>query len=217
MNWVDQFDGLKKLNSTLVEKLTSSSEVVTLAKDSVIFGPGKAPAHLVLLLEGCIRVQQASDSGREIVLYRVSAGDSCILTSACVLAYEDYSAVGIAETDIEAVLIPRQVFDELMGISKEFRHFVLTAFTKRLTDLFLVVEEVAFKRIDHRLAQKLIELSGTSSVISATHQNLATELGSVREVVSRQMAEFQNRGWILQHRGMIEIINRYQLEKLIQP
>jgi len=216
MNWINQFDSLKKLDAELVEKLTSSSEVVSLEKDSVIFGPGKAPTHLVLLLEGCIRVHQLSDSGREIVLYRISAGDSCILTTACVLAYEDYSAEGVAETPIEAVMIPRDVFDELMGISKEFRHFVLTAFTKRLSDLFLVVEEVAFKRIDHRLAQKLIELSGSSSTVSATHQNLATELGSVREVVSRQMAEFQSRGWILQQRGMIEILDRHQLEQLIQ-
>jgi len=216
MNWVDQFDGLKSLDPALLKKLDDSSEVASIQKDTVIFGMGKAPEHLVLLLEGCIQVHQVSDDGREIVLYRVNDGDSCVLTSACVLAYEDYSARAIAETDVVAVMIPQNEFDELMGTSKEFRHFVLSAFTKRLTDLFHVIEEVAFKRIDHRLAQKLIELSYEGAVVKATHQNLAAELGSVREVVSRQMAEFQSRGWISQSRGMIEIIDRPELQRLIE-
>jgi len=185
-------------------------------KGTVIFGPAKAPEHLVMLLDGTIQVQQISDSGREIILYRVHAGSSCVLTSACVLAYEDYSARGVAETDIEAALIPKNTFDDLMGESKEFRHFVMSAFTTRLTEMFHMIEEVAFKRIDYRLALTLIELSKEGNIVNATHQNLAAELGSAREVVSRQMAEFQNNGWVLQHRGMIEIINRSELQKLIE-
>ncbi len=215
MNWVDHFEGLKQLDPALLKSLVENSEVVEIEANSVIFGLGKAPEHLVLLLEGSIQVQQVSDSGREMVLYRVDAGNSCVLTTACVLAYEQSAAAAIAETDLQAVMVPRKVFDELLGASKEFRYFVLSAFTKRLADLFQVIEEVAFKRIDHRLAQKLIELSGDGTNVKATHQNLAAELGSVREVISRQMAEFQSRGWILQHRGMIEIVNRLELQKLI--
>jgi len=214
LSWVNRFDGLKDLDEALLEPLVGCSKVVTIEKGSVIFGPAKAPEHLVMLLDGIIQVQQISDSGKEIVLYRVHAGSSCVLTSACVLAYEDYSARGIAETEIEAALIPRNTFDDLMGESRDFRHFVMSAFTTRLTDMFHMIEEVAFKRIDHRLAHALIELSEQSSVVKATHQNLAAELGSAREVVSRQMAEFQAKGWVLQHRGMIEIINRAELQKL---
>lgn len=216
MTWVEQFEGLKHLDATVLETLVDCSEVTKIEAHTVVFGLGKTPEHLVLLLEGSIQVQQISDSGREIVLYRVNAGDSCVLTAACVLAYEDYSVMATAETDITAVMIPRQTFENLLGESKQFRHFVLSAFTKRLADMFQVVDEIAFKRIDHRLAQKLIELSSDESQIKATHQNLASELGSVREVVSRQMAEFQTRGWILQHRGMIEIVNRDELVKLIE-
>jgi|GEM_PF-7027949 len=172
MSWVNQFEGLKRLDPSLLETLTTSSEVASFKKGTVIFGQGKAPEHLVLLLDGRIQVQQVSEGGREIVLYRVDAGNSCVLTTACVLAYEDNSANAIAETDITAVLIPRQTFDELLGASREFRYFVLSAFTKRLTDLFQVIEEVAFKRIDHRLAQKLIDLSQDSPLINTWLLNL---------------------------------------------
>ena len=216
MSWQDRFEGLGQLDPALLDALVASSEVVSIKKNSVIVGAGKVTDHLVLLLEGCIQVQKVADNGREIVLYRVSDGDSCILTAACVLAYEDFVAKAIAETDIKVVLIPRDVFDDLMGASREFRHFVLAAFSKRLTDLFQVVEELAFKRIDHRLAQKLLDLSPEGAVIKVTHQNLASELGSVREVVSRQMADFQQRGWIQQSRGMIEIIDRMELERSIE-
>jgi len=216
MNWVDHFEGLKHLDPAILETLISGSKVASIEENTIIFGLGKTPEHLVLLLEGSIQVQQVADNGRQIVLYRVDAGNSCVLTTACVLAYEDYSAVATAETNIKAVLIPRQLFDDLMGASKEFRHFVISAFTKRLTDMFQVIEEVAFKRIDHRLAQKLIELSGDGTSVMATHQNLASELGSVREVVSRQMAEFQSRGWILQSRGKIEKVDRPELERLVE-
>jgi len=216
MNWQDHFEGLAQLDPVLLDALAASSEVVSIKKNSVIVDTGKATDQIVLLLEGCIQVQKISENGREIVLYRINDGDSCILTAACVLAYEDFFAKAIAETDIKVVLIPRDVFDELMGASREFRQFVLAAFSKRLTDLFQVVEELAFKRIDHRLAQKLLDLSPDGAVIKATHQNLASELGSVREVVSRQMGDFQNRGWIQQSRGMIEIINRLELERSIE-
>lgn len=216
MNWVDQFEGLKQLDPALLETLATSSEVTSIKKNAAIINMGEAPKNLVLLLEGSIRVQQVSDSGREILLYRVNDGNSCILTAACVLAYEGYAAEVIAETDVKAVLIPRDVFDEMLGASKEFRYFVLSAFSKRLTDLFQVIEEVAFKRIDHRLAQKLMDLSQDGATVKATHQVLASELGCVREVVSRQMAEFQTRGWILQHRGQIEVTNWQALEQSLE-
>jgi CRP/FNR family transcriptional regulator len=104
----------------------------------------------------------------------VHAGESCVLTTACLLAFEDYSAEGIAETEIEAIMIPRDVFDELMAISKEFRAFVFEAYSKRITDLFLVIEEIAFKRMDIRVAQKLLELQDARFVLRLTHQQLAS-------------------------------------------
>lgn len=205
MNWIDRFPGLSKLDEPVREALVKRSKIVELPEGTLIFGPGKAPESLLLLLDGAVRVQQVAENGREIVLYRVQAGESCVLTTACLLAYEDYSVDGLAETAIRAVAIPRAVFEDLIASSSIFRRFVFTAYSKRITDLFLVIEEVAFKRIDIRLAQKLLELGRISGHVQLTHQQLATELGSAREVVSRQLQEFQRRGWISATRGDVQL------------
>jgi CRP/FNR family transcriptional regulator len=161
-----------------------------------------------------VRVQQVSDTGHEIVLYRIQAGQSCVLTTACLLAYEDYSAEGISETPVQAAAVPRDVFDDLVAQSKAFRDFVFAAFSKRITDLFLMIDEVAFQRLDVRLADKLINLSNGHDTVATTHQKLSVELGTAREVVSRQLQEFQRRGWIEQARGRVILLNRGQLELL---
>ena len=130
------------------------------------------------------------------------------------LAYDDYAAEGFAETDIRAAAVPRTVFDELISKLVAFRNFIFTAYSRRITDLFLVIEEIAFQRIDIRLAQKLLALARGTSQIKATHQQMAAELGTAREVVSRQLGEFQRRGWVSQARGVIEILDRAGLERL---
>jgi len=213
MDWVNRFPGLLQLDEESRETLVDMSRMIDLPEGTVIFGPGKAPENLLLLLEGTVRVQQVSENGREIVLYRVQAGESCVLTTACLLAYEDYSAEGLAETAIQAVAIPRMVFDDLVARSGLFRRFVFTAYSKRITDLFLVIEEVAFKRIDLRLAQKLLELGRASGYVELTHQQLATELGSAREVISRQLQEFQRRGWINATRGTVRLADISALDR----
>ena len=159
-------------------------------------------------------MQQTSEGGRDIVLYRVEAGESCVLTTACLLAHEAYSAEGVAETDVRAVAIPRPAFDRLMASSQEFRDFVLTAYARRITDLFRVIDDVAFGRIDVRLAGRLIALADRSDDVAATHQQLATELGTAREVISRVLQDFQKRGLISQSRGHITLRDRAHLSKL---
>jgi len=203
MDWINHFPGLLELDDPTRETLFEKSKVVELPAGTLIFGPGKAPENHLLLVDGTVRVQHISENGREIVLYRVQAGESCILTTACLLAHEDYCAEGLAETWIRAVAIPRAVFDDLIACSA--RRFVFTTYSSRITDLFVVIEEVAFKRIDIRLAQKLLELGRSSGHVQLTHQQLATELGSAREVISRQLQEFQRRGWITATRGDVSL------------
>ncbi len=214
MDWISRFEGLSNLPQSQKDQLIADTQVLTVPKDTVIFGPGKAPENLLLLLDGTVRVSQMSEAGREIVLYRVTAGESCVLTTACLLAYEEYSAEGVAETDVRAAAVPRRVFDRLISESEDFRRFVFSAYSKRITDLFVVIEEVAFKRIDIRLAQSLLELKDSADRIQATHQKLAVELGSAREVISRQLQEFQRKGWVKASRGEITILDTHQLEML---
>jgi CRP/FNR family transcriptional regulator len=215
-DWTARFSGLARLSEDVKTTLLRESRVATVLRGSVIFGPGKAPENLLLLLEGTVRVQQTGESGRDILLYRVGAGESCVLTTACLLAYEDYSAEGIAETDLSAVLVPRRTFDDLIARSPEFRRFVFTAYSRRITDLFLVIEEIVFRRLDVRLAQKLLQLADRDGSLQATHQSLAQELGTAREVVSRQLQEFQRRGWVELGRGVVRITAPAGLRRLAE-
>lgn len=215
-NWISRFPGLARLSPPLVHDLLSASRVLKLPAGSKIYGPGQAPEAYILLLDGTVRVQQVSESGREIVLYRVSAGQSCALTTACLMGYEEYLAEAIAETDVEAAAIPRATFDDLIARSPEFRRFVFTAFSTRVTDLFRIIDEVAFRRLDIRLAHKLIELSRGSTRVEATQQQLASELGTAREVISRMLSEFQRRGFIETARGGLSIVDRKAIAALAQ-
>lgn len=212
--WISRFQGLMRLSPEIREALTQGSNVVSVPAGTVIFGPGKAPEFLMLLIEGSVRVQQLSEDGREIVLYRVRAGESCVMTTACLLADADYTAEGVAETHVSAAAIPKETFDWLVANSRDFRKFVFAAYSKRMMELFHVIEEIAFQRMDIRAAQKLLELSDENDQVLATHQQMAIELGTAREVVSRMLSEFQRRNWVSLSRGTIQVTNRDALQSL---
>ena len=213
-DWTANFPGLKKLEPEIAKLLIETSKVVDLPVGTRIFGPGQSPESYLLLLDGTVRVQQVSETGREIVLYRISAGESCALTTACLMGYEEYQAEGVAETDVEAVAIPRATFDELIARSAVFRRFVFTAFSVNVTTLFRIIDEVAFSRIGVRLAQRLLRLADPKGRVELTHQQLAAELGSAREVIGRQLQEFQRRGWLTTSRGSIDLVKPEALRQL---
>ena len=213
-SWIDRFEGLAQLPADIRKTLVEQSTVVALPRGAAVFGAGNIPDNLLLLLDGTVRVSQMSEGGREIVLYRVEAGQSCVLTTACLLAHEAYAAEGIAETDVRAVAIPKATFDRLTMDSPRFRDFVFAAYARRITDLFRVIDEVAFGKIDMRLADRLLQMAPQAGPLRITHQQLATELGTAREVVSRQLSEFQRRGLIHQSRGAVEITDRPALARI---
>ncbi|QEW18074.1 cAMP regulatory protein [Marinibacterium anthonyi] len=213
-SWIDRFEGLARLPDAIKQDLIAGSQVVEVPAGTQIFAPGQSADNLLLLLDGTVRVQQKSDTGREVFLYRVHAGESCVLTTACMLAFEDYSADGIAETDVRAVAIPRATFDDLAGRSPIFREFIFKAYSRRITDLFTLIDDIVFQRMDVRLAARLLELADDTDTVHATHQVLASELGTAREVVSRTLSEFHRRGWVEQERGKVHLVGRPGLERL---
>lgn len=213
-DWISHFPGLTRLPAEVQATLAAGSSIVALPAGTRIYGPGQAPEHFLLLIDGSVRVQQVSDTGREIVLYRIAAGESCALTTACLMSYDDYLAEAIAENDVRAVAIPRAAFDDLIAHSPDFRRFVFVAFSARVTELFRIIDEVAFARMDIRLAHRLLELAKGTTEISVTQQQLAAELGSAREVISRILSEFQRRGWVTSTRGNITINNPAALQEL---
>ena len=181
-----------------------------------VFGPENVPDSLIFLYEGAIRVSQTSGNGRDIVLYRVDAGESCVLTTACMLAEEAYNAEGIAETNIKVVALPKMSFDRLVAEEPAFRSFVFAAYSRRLIDLLRVVDDVAFGRIDVRLAERLLMLAGEDKEVAATHQEIASELGTAREVISRVLHDFQKRGLISQSRGRIALSDKSSLRAIAE-
>lgn len=209
--WVERFPGLSQLDASTKSALLAGSKLVDIAMGSSVFAPGKTASNLLFLLAGTVRVQQTSSSGHEIVLYRAHAGESCVMTNACLFAYQGNSAEGIAETPVQAASIPKQLFDKLLAESSSFRDFVLYAFSRRITDLFQMVGEVAFKRLDARLAEKLLELADEGGVVTTTHQKLSVELGTAREVVSRHLKQFQLNGLVEVSRGKVAILDRPEL------
>lgn len=215
-DWIDRFQGLRRLPPDIRADLTRGSQIVSVPAGTQVFAPGQSADNLLLLLEGTVRVQQKSDTGREIFLYRVHAGESCVLTTACMLSYEDYAADGIAETAVTAVAIPRATFDDLVGRSPVFREFVFAAYSRRITDLFALIDDIVFQRMDVRLAARLLELADDAGIVRATHAVLGTELGTAREVVSRTLSEFQRRGWIEQSRGEVRLTGRAGLDRLVR-
>ena len=216
MTWTDHFPDLKKLPAASLATIERAGRVLSLPAGSVVFGPGQPPQNYLLLINGTVRVHQLSEGGREIVLYRVVAGESCAMTTACLIGDDNYQAEGVAETAIEAVVLPRDAFDEAIAKSPEFRRFVFAALSSRMTHLFKLIEEVAFSRIDIRLAQRLLELAGKSDRVPMTHQQLASELGTAREVISRQLTEFQRRGWVTTARGELTLVNPAALRQLVE-
>ena len=202
-DWTERFRGTAALPRDVRDSLIRSARTTQYSLGKSVFGPNNIPDSLMFLVEGTIRVSQTSENGRDIVLYRVEAGESCVLTTACMLAEEAYNAEGYAESNVIAVILPRVAFDQLVSEEPAFRSFVFAAYSRRLIDLLRVVDDVAFGRIDVRLAERLLALAPDHMEISATHQQLGSELGTAREVASRVLQDFAKRGLISQTRGRI--------------
>ncbi len=212
--WLDAFPELVALEPAARERLAAEARPVTLPAGVTLFHDGDACSSYLLVLDGSVRVQKVSSGGREITLYRVGDGQTCILTTSCLLAGERYPAEGVTETEVRAIALPGALFQTLLADSAGFRQFVFAVYARRITDLITLVEDVAFGRMDLRLAARLHDSADAAGVVSTTHQELAAELGTAREVVSRLLKDFEHRGLVVLHRGRIELRDRSALAEL---
>lgn len=211
---VATFPQFNRLDSQAAQILATSARIMTIPAGTVLFQDGSACAHYMLVIDGSVRVQKVAENGREIVLYRVEAGQSCVLTTNCLITHGDYAAQGIAETEVHGLMLPASAFRQLLSRSEQFRDFVFSAYASRIADLLMLIEEVAFGRIDVRLAAWLAQHGGGDGIIKSTHQDIAIELGTAREVISRQLKEFERRGWVELGRGRVLVTSRPGLTSL---
>ena len=212
LDWLQSFPALLKLEPNARDILIKSARMVEAPVGTIGYREGGACGAYVMRLAGQSRVYKMSTSGREILLYRVAAGETCVITTTCLLGHSNYPASTIVEEPIRDVIIPAPAFNQLMIDSAVFRQFVMTNYGVLISDLIVLLDEVAFHSIDARLAKLLLDTG--SATLSRTHQLMADELGTAREVVSRQLKRFEQKGWVALGRGHVEISNRAALEKL---
>ena len=201
---LERFPVFSEVDPAALAEMLRDAQVLRAPAGSILFDAKQPCRGFPLLLEGSVHVMKAARSGREIVLYRVDPGQGCILSGGCLLGHTDYSATGIAESDVMLISIPPAQFNALMLECEPFRRFIFGMYGERLAEVMELVEEVAFRKLDSRLAQLLIH---RGPVIEATHQKLADELGSVREIVSRLLRSFEQRGWVKLERERVSVLD----------
>lgn len=210
MTLTDLYPVLQELPYGLRARLAAAVQPMAVPTGTVLFDEHQPCQGFPFVLAGSIRVVKLAANGRELPLYKVLPGESCIITSSCLLGHADYNARGITESETTLVLLPRALFDEMLR-ETSFRDFVFALFAERISELMQLVEEVAFRKLDQRLANLLL---GKGRQLHTTHQHLADELGSVREMVSRLLKGFADQGLVRLGREQIEILDPSGLRKI---
>jgi len=204
-SWREILPSLKSDADEIALELFDSSNVITVPENTTVFSQGDACKNYLIVLDGKLKVFTRAENGREIVLYRLNSGDSCVLTTSCLFSHKNYPAEGETETMVKALAIPVSKFEAALQKSASFRAQVFSALSSHLSNMIVLVEEVAFGKLDVRLAKHLLAHRDENDTLTATHQNIATELGSAREVISRQLKELESRSLVEVNRGKIRV------------
>jgi CRP/FNR family transcriptional regulator, anaerobic regulatory protein len=199
---------LEHADPRLLRELQDTAFFARIPEGRDVFIEGDQVDAIALLISGVVRVYKIGETGREITLYRFGNGESCILTANAILSQNNFPAVATVEKEAEAVMIPADTFRDWVRRYDLWREFVFELLSQRLSAVMAIVEEVAFRRMDARLASFLFDHSRNSDSIHATHQLIAAELGSSREVISRILEDFSAQGLVEVSRGSIRIMDR---------
>ena len=194
-------------------QLASRAQMRSLSAGTVYLREGDRCAGIALVTEGRIRVAKTSPTAREITLYHIAPGETCILTASCLLGDAPYPALATVVEDVTALLVPADVFRHLMAASEPVRSFIIGQFGSRLGTVMALVEEVAFARVDRRLANWLAAESGrVATPLAFSHEEIASQIGTARVVVSRVLETFEDKGWVALGRRRVEIRDLAALE-----
>lgn len=187
--------------------IIESAEYMQVPAGTVLLEQGEVCSGYVMLLAGGVRVFQYAPDGREITLYRLSPGDTCVMSLNSILHSKQFFAIAKTEEDVSALVLTPAQFTAALSASEKFRLHIMTGMSDRYCDMLTVVEDTAFKRLDIRLACCLGRLfeKAQSDSLNITHQELARELGTTREVVSRALKEMERQQCIRLSRGSIHI------------
>ena len=211
---LSSFDFYRKAPAESRAQLAAATTIVSLRKGSAFYREGDVCQHVGLVGRGDIRVFKAAVTGREITLYHVRDGEACLLNMLSVFLHRPAAATAVIEADTEAIVVPANVIRTWLSIHESVRTFVFEAMSVRLTDVMTLAVEVSIRRMDVRLASLLLKQADVNRAIHLTHDELATELGTAREVVSRLLKEFERSGALHLGRGHVTIVDPSMLESV---
>ena len=198
---------LRQAEPKLAREFQQIASLARIPAGHDVFLEGDRVDAIALLISGVVRVYKIGETGREITLYRFGNGQSCILTANAILSQKTFQAVATVEKEAEAVMIPADTFRDWVILYDLWREFVFDLLSQRLSTLMTIVDEIAFRRMDTRIASLLVTRARAQNPMRITHQEIAAELGSSREVVSRLLEDFNERGLIRSARGEIEVLD----------
>jgi len=209
------FPFIRQADSSFVKNFYAACRYLELPVGASICDEGQQCAQLSMLLDGVGRIYKLSPGGREVTLYRVNAGEACVLTASCILNRDSFPAMAVTETPVRAVVVAPDKVRNWICQEGQWQHFIFGLLSHRLASIISVVEEVAFKRIDVRIAEKLARsLAQGNDSLQVTHAELAADVGSSREVISRILKDFTQRGMIETGRGSIRLLAPEAIENL---
>lgn len=203
---------LQRADPQLVRAFQQEAFFARIPAGRDVFVEGDRADAIALLISGVVRVYKIGETGREITLYRFGHGESCILTANAILSQQSFPAIATVEREAEAVMIQAETFRDWVRRYDLWREFIFDLFSQRLSLVMAVVDEVVFRRMDTRLAAFLRNRSRFQNPLRITHQEIAAELGSSREVISRLIEDFASEGIVRSGRGMIEVLDFDSLE-----
>lgn len=206
---------LQQADANAVQEFQRIAYYARIPTGKDIFAQGDQVGAIALLISGVVRVYKISDTGREITLYRFGTGESCILTANAILNNQLFSALATVEEEAEAIMIPADHFRNWINQTEIWRVFVFDLLSQRLSSVMEIVEEVAFGRMDVRVATLLLDHSKSQNPIVITHHEIATELGSSREVISRILGSLAKSGMIQLSRGTIDVLDHESLQSYL--
>lgn len=205
------FPPLRTVSPAMRMRLESEAVPLTAPAGSQVRPLGAICDSLPMLTSGTIRVVRYNDAGRSLMLYRVRPGEVCSMSVTGTLAATAFTATAIAEQPIAGACIPHDLLVDLMSDSVEMRRFLFAGVCERQDRLLELIDDLAFSKVEQRLAKRLL---ATQPRVLATHQALADELGSAREVISRTLKVFETRGYLRLRRGEIVVTDGQALATL---
>jgi CRP/FNR family transcriptional regulator len=207
------FDFYADASPSFQFEIRSVVRPVTLEAGSYFYHEGESCPNVALIGMGNIRVFKTADNGRQITLYHLRENETCLVNMLCAILQKPSPASAQAETTVYALAIPATKFREWIGTNEEIRNHVFHRMSARIVEVMMLVEEVAFHKMDQRIAAYLLQRF-SNATLAITHEEIAIELGTAREVVSRVLKDFERHGAIAIARNRLEMLNESKLREM---